>query len=58
MKKDVFSSLKKTVQQIKNTNQYFYFIGMLTMAETTEAITNEQYNYLLDEANAKRTIKQ
>ena len=58
MKKDMFSSLKATMHKVTNTNQYYYFIGMLTMAKTTEIITKKQYNYLLDEANAKRTIKQ
>lgn len=58
MKKDIFSSLKVAMHKVANTNQYYYFIGMLTMAKTTETITKEQYNYLLDEANAKRTIKQ
>ena len=58
IKKDIFSSLKVAMHKVTNTNQYYYFIGMLTMAKTTETITKEQYNYLLDEANAKRTIKQ
>ena len=55
---DIFSSLKNTMHKVINTNQYYYFIGMLTMAKTTETITQDQYNYLLDEVNAKRTIKQ
>lgn len=54
-----FSGLTSALKQVKNINQFYYFMGMLTMAKTTEAINNDMYNYLYNEVMTIRsTIKQ
>lgn len=54
-----FSGLANALKQVKNINQFYYFMGMLTMAYTTEVIDNDMYDYLYNEVmNIRSTINQ
>lgn len=56
MNKDIFNNLKDMLLQVKKINQYYYFMGAVSMAYTTEAITLEQYNFLITDAEVRRSI--